>query len=56
MKNQIFLKKKLKISKSRNFVSDGLSSTAIEANVEDTLPAIINGLKSYGIEAGTPFF
>lgn len=38
------------------FVSDGLSSTAIEANVEDTLPAIINGLKSYGIEAGTPFF
>lgn len=38
------------------FVSDGLSSTAIEANVEDTLPAIINGLKSYGIEVGTPFF
>lgn len=38
------------------FVSDGLSSTAIEANVADTLPAIINGLKSYGIEVGTPFF
>ena len=38
------------------FVSDGLSSTAIEANVADTLPAIMNGLKSYGIEPGTPFF
>ncbi|MGL5232084.1 MAG: ethanolamine ammonia-lyase subunit EutC [Fusobacteriaceae bacterium] len=38
------------------YVADGLSSTAIEANIEDTLPALINGLKSYGIEAGTPFF
>ena len=38
------------------FVSDGLSSTAIEANIEDTLPAILNGLKSYGIDTGTPFF
>lgn len=38
------------------FVSDGLSSTAIEANIEDVLPALLNGLKSYGIETGTPFF
>lgn len=51
------LKEKAKKSpKVEIFVSDGLSSTAIEANVEDTLPAIINGLKSYGIGAGTPFF
>ena len=51
------LKEKAKKSpKVEIFVSDGLSSTAIEANVEDTLLAIINGLKSYGIEAGTPFF
>lgn len=51
------LKEKAKKSpKVEIFVSDGLSSTAIEANVEDTLPAIINGLKSYGIEAGIPFF
>ena len=51
------LKEKAKKSpKIEIFVSDGLSSTAIEANVEDTLPAIINGLKSYGIEAGTTFF
>lgn len=38
------------------YVSDGLSSTAIEANIEDTLPALLNGLKSYGIDTGTPFF
>lgn len=38
------------------YVSDGLSSTAIEANIRDTLPAIINGLKSEGIKVGTPFF
>lgn len=53
----VILNEKAKKSpKVEIFVSDGLSSTAIEANVEDTLPAIINGLKSYGIEAGTPFF
>ena len=38
------------------YVSDGLSSTAIEANVENILPALLNGLKAYGIDTGTPFF
>lgn len=38
------------------YVSDGLSSTAVEANTKDILPALLNGLKSYGIDAGTPFF
>ena len=38
------------------YVSDGLSSASIAANVKDVLPAIMQGLKSYGIEAGTPFF
>jgi len=38
------------------YVSDGLSSTAIEANIKDVLPAIIQGLESYGINVGTPFF
>ncbi|QXM06522.1 ethanolamine ammonia-lyase subunit EutC [Crassaminicella indica] len=38
------------------YVSDGLSSTAIEANVKDVLPAIMQGLESYGISVGTPFF
>lgn len=51
------LKEKVKKSpKVQVFVADGLSSTAIEKNIEDTLPALINGLKSYGIETGTPFF
>lgn len=38
------------------YVSDGLSSTAVEANVENILPALLNGLKTYGIDTGTPFF
>lgn len=38
------------------YVSDGLSSAAVAANTADVLPAILQGLKSYGIEAGTPFF
>ncbi len=38
------------------YVSDGLSSTAIEANVADTLPALIQGLEGHKIEVGTPFF
>ena len=38
------------------YVSDGLSSKAVEANVRDILPAILNGLESFGISTGTPFF
>lgn len=38
------------------YVSDGLSSTAVEANIPDLLPALMQGLKSEGIEAGTPFY
>lgn len=38
------------------YVSDGLSSTAIGANVKDVLPALMQGLQAYGIDAGTPFF
>lgn len=37
-------------------VADGLSSSAIVANVKDVLPAIEQGLKSYGIDFGTTFF
>ncbi|SMD16749.1 ethanolamine ammonia-lyase subunit EutC [Sporomusa malonica] len=37
-------------------VVDGLSSTAIEANVADILPALSQGLKAAGIKVGTPFF
>ena len=38
------------------YLADGLSSTAIAANARDILPVILNGLKSYGIAVGTPFF
>lgn len=38
------------------YVSDGLSSAAIEANVRDVLPAMIQGLEGYRISVGTPFF
>ena len=38
------------------YVSDGLSSVAVEANLENILPAIEQGLKMHGISVGTPFF
>ncbi len=38
------------------YVSDGLSSAAVAANVADVLPGILQGLESHGIDAGTPFF
>lgn len=37
-------------------VADGLSSSAIEANVPDVLPALTQGLTAAGIKVGTPFF
>ncbi|WP_300668691.1 ethanolamine ammonia-lyase subunit EutC [Desulfoluna sp.] len=37
-------------------VVDGLSSTAIEANIADTVPALVQGLKAEGIGVGAPFF
>lgn len=48
-----------KFEKGKNvqiIVVDGLSSTAIEANIEDVLPALIQGLKAEGLTVGTPFF
>ncbi|MDO5676415.1 MAG: ethanolamine ammonia-lyase subunit EutC [Propionibacteriaceae bacterium] len=38
------------------YVSDGLSSTAVEANVRDLLPALEQGLKLHGLSVGTPFY
>lgn len=37
-------------------VSDGLSSKAVEANIADLLPALMQGLAQYGISCGTPIF
>lgn len=38
------------------YASDGLSSTAVNANLEDFLPALSDGLRRHGIEEGTRFF
>ena len=40
----------------QGFVSDGLSSAAVEANLPDLLPALMQGLQNERIETGTPFF
>lgn len=37
-------------------VVDGLSTTAIEANVGEVLPALMQGLKAEGVSVGTPFY
>lgn len=37
-------------------VVDGLSSSAIEANIPDLLPALMQGLTAAGVKLGTPFF
>lgn len=38
------------------YVSDGLSNSAVENNIEDLLPLLMDGLKADGIRVGTPFF
>lgn len=38
------------------YISDGLSSSAVEANAKDILPSIFQGLQNYNISVGTPFF
>lgn len=37
-------------------VADGLSSTAINANIKNVLPMLNDGLKAAGLKVGTPFF
>ncbi len=51
------MKKSLKVNpKVQIVVGDGLSSAAIEANLENILPAIEQGLKSYGLDFGSHVF
>lgn len=38
------------------FVSDGLSSAAVTANIPDLLPSLLQGLQNHRIDVGTPFF
>lgn len=37
-------------------VADGLSSKAVEANIPNLLPAMLQGLNSLGLKVGTPIF
>lgn len=37
-------------------VADGLSSKAVEANIPNLLPAMVQGLEGMGIDVGTPIF
>ncbi|WP_282935875.1 ethanolamine ammonia-lyase subunit EutC [Paenibacillus sp. RC67] len=37
-------------------VSDGLSANAIDANLPDVYPSLLDSLASYGLSVGTPFF
>lgn len=38
------------------YASDGLSGTAVNANIKDILPVLTEGLKDQGIKVGTPFY
>ncbi|MDR1928417.1 MAG: ethanolamine ammonia-lyase subunit EutC [Oscillospiraceae bacterium] len=38
------------------FLADGLSSRAIEANAENLLPVLLDGVKAQGLTVGTAFF
>ncbi len=38
------------------YISDGLSSTAVEANATKILPVITEALQSKGLKVGTPFY
>ena len=38
------------------YAADGLSSSAIEKNLEKILPILLEGLKGKGLKVGTPFF
>lgn len=38
------------------YVADGLSSQAVDMNLRDILPALMDGLQDFGISTGTSFF
>ena len=54
---QVIIKEKCKHNaKVQIVVGDGLSSSAIEANVKDFLPALKQGLKMFGLDFGEVLF
>lgn len=55
--NKNILKKNCEANKQiQIIVTDGLSSTAIEKNIKDLLPALIQGLKYFGLSVGSSIF
>ena len=52
----ILLEKCTKNAQVQIIVVDGLSTTSIEANIGDVMPALIQGLKTMGVSVGTPFY
>lgn len=53
---RILKDKCMKAPQVQIYISDGLSSTAVETNAAEILPVIVQGLNNYGISVGTPFF
>ena len=52
-----FIKKNCKMNPQvQIYVSDGLSNSAIDENIREILPALMDGPKHRGIDTGTPFF
>ena len=52
-----FIKRSCKMNPQvQIYVSDGLSNSAIDENIREILPALMDGLHHKGIETGTPFF
>ncbi|MDP3478435.1 MAG: ethanolamine ammonia-lyase subunit EutC [Desulfoprunum sp.] len=52
----ILLEKCKKNPQVQIIVVDGLSTTSIEANIGDVMPALVQGLMTMGVSVGTPFY
>lgn len=52
----IILEKCVKKPMVQIVISDGLSSNAIEENLRDVYPTLLDSLESYNLTTGTPFF
>lgn len=53
---KLILEKCVKSPNIQVVVGDGLSAAAVEANVREMFPVIMQGAKSAGFSVGTPFF
>ena len=53
---RLILEKCVKSPNLQLVVGDGLSAAAVEANVRDMFPVIMQGAKTAGLSVGTPFF